>query len=124
MERSKYISYRKGRSPRMPKAKVMPGSFEDRNKYYRCWNCGFIFDIEQVSLGGERQGSYTAPPDDPVYNETANTGDRSCVIGFDTPFELAGISRIDSAGDVIEPVVLGAHKVSQGCPACGTTSQF
>jgi predicted RNA-binding Zn-ribbon protein involved in translation (DUF1610 family) len=124
MERSKYISYHRGRSPRKNRARVVQGSFEDRNKYYRCWNCGFIFDIEQVSLGGERTGSYIAPPDDVVYNDIENTGDLSCVLGIDTPFNVGGLSRIDSAGDVIQPVALGAHRVSQGCPACGVTAQF
>lgn len=116
MERSKYISYKRTKAPRNKRAKVVPGSFEDRNKYYRCVNCGFIFDIETTSMGGEQNGNYSVPASSPVYNDS--------VINIETPFDIGGVCRIDSTGNIIEPVVMGQHKVSSGCPLCGSTNQF
>lgn len=117
MEHSKYISYHRGKTPRKNKAKVMQGSFEDRSKYYKCWNCGFIFDIDQVSIGGDKAGNYSAPPESPVYNDGGK-------LYMETLSNLGGVCRTDSTGVVNQPVVLGYHKVSSGCPACGYTNQF
>ena len=72
-------------------------------------------------MGGDRSGNYTSPPDNPVYNETRNTGDKACYLNIDTPFTMGGVCRIDSTGAVIEPVTLGNHMVSNGCPLCGAT---
>jgi hypothetical protein len=123
MERSKFISYHKGKAPQKRRARVVHGSFEDRNKYYHCVNCGFIFDIEQTTMGGDRSGNYTSPPDT-SYNETRNTGDKSCILSVDSPFEIGGVCRIDSNGDVLSPVTLGNHSVSSGCPLCGNTANL
>lgn len=124
MERSKYISYHKGRSPRMPKAKVMAGSFEDRNKYYRCWQCGFPFNIEQTQIGGDGKGSYLSAAEVSA-SDVANTGDKACVLGMWTPFLIGGIVKRDGAGEVTQqPATVYAHSVSIGCPLCGTVSQF
>jgi predicted RNA-binding Zn-ribbon protein involved in translation (DUF1610 family) len=121
MERSKYISYKRERSVQKRRPKVVQGSFEDRNRYYKCVNCGFIFDIEQTTMGGDRAGNYTSPPENPVYNES---GGVECFLSINTPFDVGGVCKLDSSGEVIEPVTLGYHMVSNGCPLCGNTANF
>ncbi len=39
---------------RLPKRKItipLPGDLEDSGRYYRCWNCGFINDIQRNRVG-------------------------------------------------------------------------
>src|SRR5208282_5061113 len=100
MERSKYISYHRERAPQKRHAQVVQGSFEDRNKYYKCVNCGYIFDIEQTTVGGDRSGNYESPAINPIYNETINTGDKACILSIDSPFNVGGVCRIDSDGNI------------------------
>lgn len=109
MEHSKYISYHREKSRRSPRAKVVPGTFEDRGRYYHCWRCGFIFDVEQISMGSG--GASTG-------------GDPSGNLSIEDRIDLYGLVRLDSAGDPVVPVVMPAHTVSSGCPLCGMTSQF
>ena len=125
MEHSKYISYHKSRRLRKPKARVVAGSFEDRNKYYRCVRCGFIFDIEQTQVGGEAKGSYIDAPDPPVYDEIRNTGDSASYLSIWDPFQIGGLVTRNDAGEVIQiPPETYYHRVSQGCPLCGCVAQF
>ena len=109
MERSKYISYHKEKSPRHPRARVVEGSFEDRGKYYHCWRCGFIFDAEQISMG-----SGGANPG----------GEVSGNLSIEERIALYGLVRLDSAGDSVVPVTMPSHTVSSGCPLCGMAVQF
>jgi hypothetical protein len=109
MERSKYIQYKRTKSPRNPRAKRVDGCFEDRGRFYHCWRCGFIFDVETTSMGA---GS-ASPAGDPTGN-----------LNIDDRIALYGIVRLDSAGDPVVPVVMPSHTVSSGCPLCGMQAQF
>ena len=68
-------TYRRRRTPKRSRTIELPGHRDygdgiDDGKYYRCWNCGFICDVDQDELGGEnsRSGATYAQYDD-VYSE-------------------------------------------------------
>jgi len=109
MEHSKFVSYYREKSRRNPRAKVVPGTFEDRGRYYHCWRCGFIFDAEQVSMGSG--GATTG-------------GDPAGNLSISDRIALYGLVRLDSAGAPVVPVVMPPHTVSSGCPLCGLAVQF
>jgi hypothetical protein len=43
--------YSQTRLPRQKRTIEVPGSLEDSGKYFRCWNCGFINNVERNQLG-------------------------------------------------------------------------
>ena len=55
MKHRNALSTSRGRSKAFPgkrKRRIpLRGSFEDEGKYYRCWNCGFICNIERDAFG-------------------------------------------------------------------------
>jgi hypothetical protein len=51
MSRSKYIRTQREKLPRHKRSERLDGSFEDSNKWIKCWNCGFVNDLTKVTLG-------------------------------------------------------------------------
>lgn len=84
----------------------MYGEGDDRGKYYRCWNCGFICNIDRDAIGDGDGRSYTefgvnTPPLYPV-----NDGG--------PPLSCNGV-------DVDVILVSDGYQVGgTGCPLCHT----
>lgn len=80
----------------------------DDGKYYRCWNCGFICDVDRDALGDAQSVSHITldPYDllDEYGNSVADTGGTKHTI-----FEGEGYTTVRYV-----PVV------ESGCPFCGT----
>lgn len=45
---SRYIKTKKSPLPKLKRVRKVYGSFEDTEKYFRCWNCGTINDIARA----------------------------------------------------------------------------
>lgn len=91
----------------------------DAGRYFRCWNCGFVCDIERDALDDGRHGAtatvYTTPapgatPEDPL----------STVVLVDGTGILDVVSPVlDAGGDAV--VIRNVYEVGgTGCPLCHT----
>jgi hypothetical protein len=49
--KSRYIKTERHQLPKHKRSEKLYGSYEDSNKYIKCWNCGFILDITKVITG-------------------------------------------------------------------------
>ena len=129
MEQSRYGTYRQSRTPRHPRSKMLQGSFEDRNRWIRCWNCQSINDLDRLSGDPERAGNIylddiepsTIPilqGDDPIngYSIALNL---ACT--FDTLDQVGTLMELSPDGVTPLPVTLREVKVEtpSGCWLCG-----
>lgn len=86
------------------------GDGKDAGKYYRCWNCGFVCDIDRDQLGGRDEPSRVSSKaydlvgedSETLVKDTNNSSDYSIFGG--TAYRRTRY----------EP------EVSSGCPMCGT----
>ena len=101
MEGSKYGRYRRIRLPRHRRSRVQDGAFEDRNVWYKCWNCGFVFDVEATSINAEVDGRY--------YTEADYSGASPKL--SDDQYALPDYGR-----------KIYLHNVASGCPLCATNA--
>ena len=115
----------KNRTPKLPKQSrqiPLPASSErgnglDAGRYFRCWNCGFVCDIDRDSLGGARSGSGVNPQE---YYPQPDTGVEvgQCVLGgLDSVF-VALEQGADGLAKGIQHSLWAV--VSGGCPLCGS----
>lgn len=121
MQKGTYTTYHKTRLPKRKRTITLKGSFEDRNKYIRCWNCGFIVDTDRDMGDPERSGCYQT--DAVVYAQTLAMGGSNVESVIDG-LGIIGVSlRNDNAGDDIERYYTPRKpEVSKGCPLCGCTN--
>lgn len=120
----KYNSqYRTRKLPKESRTIPLDGSNErgnglDYHRFYRCWHCGFICDIDRDTLGGSKSlsgvGYEAASSEADPYNN--NVG----VLGG--PDETVVSLALDSAGNPKEVYHTFKPVISGGCPLCGTTN--
>lgn len=91
----------------------------DAGRYFRCWNCGFVCDIDRDALDDGRHGATTT-----IYTTAsagASSGDPL------SPFTLVDgtgildvmVPQVDAAGGPV--VVRNVYEVGgTGCPLCHT----
>lgn len=48
---NRYAIFKTQRLPKRKKTIRLSGDLEDSNRYFRCWNCGFICDSERDQVG-------------------------------------------------------------------------
>jgi len=86
----------------------------DSQRYWRCWNCGFVCDVERDFLGGDEERSQVEPI---AYNQT--TDDLSTAAYHCEG--AAGATQVicEAAGGTWSRVRY-KPEVNSGCPFCGT----
>ena len=122
MEKSRYGHYHNTKVRRHTRSRVVPGSFENRNRYYRCWNCGFVFDRNQVTTGLDSESRYQT---EGVYTGfPVLSGDPLSVqIVWERPVEKGTMMELGPDGVTPKTLVaIRIHHAGPGCPACGTTN--
>ena len=131
MEQSRYGKYRQKRTPRHRRSKYLQGSFEDRNRWRRCWNCGFINDLNRLGGDPERAGNIYLDDIEPSTIPVMQGDDP--LNGYYTSLNLAcTIETLDQMGTLMElgpdgvtpiPVDIREVKVetATGCAFCGET---
>lgn len=104
--------YHRDRSKKLRKeARTIPipghkdyGDGQDDGKYYRCWNCGMVCDVDRDELGGPAEKARVTPKSYTItgqYGETNASGH--------TIFTGEGYTTVRYEPDV-----------NSGCPFCGT----
>jgi hypothetical protein len=133
MERSKYVQYERRRVLRHARSLSVQGSFEDRNKYFTCWWCGFEFKIDRDANGNpEKDGLYYTvkifPSEIPKFGFTSYAQDMTpdqialnlkCTCD---PYGHSVVSlAVDNLGNAIPVDTFNVMEalVSNGCPCCG-----
>ncbi len=105
------------------KGNLYRGDGLDANRYYRCWNCGFICNTERDALGDidSRAGTSALT----YYLQSYGSADRSsessslCVLGgshlfYHTVLELGADGQPKPVYHPKKAVI------TSGCPFCGT----
>jgi hypothetical protein len=89
----------------------------DSGRYYRCWNCGFICDVDLNALSEQGNGSYPEAYTDAASETGAYGGYGSPIITIDGDT----LPKSDADGNPVTVV----HKFEAGgtgCPLCFTRS--
>jgi hypothetical protein len=115
------------------------GDGEDDGKYYRCWHCGFVCDVDRDELGGPESkdgvsyeiydANLSVDNQDssnditPAYYGADEHGANDDVYAL-TPMLLLRTGHVimenDAAGDPKNVRVNYQPDISTGCPFCGT----
>lgn len=102
--------------PHDKRAIKLYGEHENYGRFYKCWNCGFIIDSNNVASGGNGDGiSHTE------FTQTVAGRTMTEDVKKVTP-SLRGIVAMRLGGDG-EPLPLVHHlkpEVGAGCSFCGT----
>jgi len=88
---NRYGTYKQSGTPRQKRTIRIPGSLEDSNKYYRCWNCGVICNIERETLDtGEHSTAGINVKDAPEISPSPVLSDDrlAMTIYLDDPFTI------------------------------------
>jgi len=121
LERGRYTNYSTTRTPHRKRTIRVSGSFEDRNKYIRCWNCGFIVDTERDLGDSERSGNYET--DAVVYAQPLNFGGTNPISSMDRLDTIGTIIKNGPDGNPITDYYTPRlPEVAKGCPLCGCTN--
>jgi len=117
---SRHGHYVQRRLPHDKRTLALYGEKDDTGKYYRCWNCGFICNVDRDSLDtGEFGGSGVTVLDFAEINIGPQLGDdaTSLLLVWEDSFVMLKIGQDD------ESVVNYRHNqypyVIGGCPLCG-----
>lgn len=122
-------SYTRVHSNPIPKkARTLPipghperGDGEDDGKYYRCWNCGFICNVDRDALGDDHSLSgLSYSVKEPEEYDTVLPGEDGTLF---TTFVLstghiAPVSLADGTEATVRRVWYPSD--AKGCPFCGT----
>jgi len=113
--KSRYIRTKRTYLPKHRRSRQLYGSFEDSGKWYKCWVCGFIFDITKIAVGS---GKGTSSEDFPI--EDTDTVSRNSL-------SIEGNSTIIENGADGDPITYyytpRKATVIGGCPFCGCMNQ-
>ena len=118
MEQSKYGNYRRRRLKRHRKSALQEGSFEDRDTWYKCWNCGYVFDLNKVGGNPEQDGTYRT--DAIIYSDDPEPQDR--IINIRTMTNTHVLMELDGGGNPKPIVSVFKHNAGSGCSFCGTSN--
>jgi len=101
------------------------GGGEDANKWFRCWNCGFLCNVERDAQGDSQSRSgvvhedYAQQPD-PGYGYPQR---ETNILANNQTATVDGLvaSKLDSAGDAaVAKNAIMVSSNSRGCPFCHT----
>jgi hypothetical protein len=129
VEQSRYGKYQRTKVRRHRRSQYIAGAFEDRGKWYKCWNCGFVFDITKANGNPQNNGTYqiaqTIPAQSPTFSGdplgVVSSLDRICMLG-----SAIGMTALEEeAGELSDlyDVDIYLGQAAAGCPFCGCTNQ-
>jgi hypothetical protein len=122
MEQSRYGKYRQKKTPEHRRSRFFPASFEDRNKYFRCWNCGFIVNYDKVS-SSEKDGNEYLDPIRVSKSSVLSGDDMLTVASLDLVFDQIGVAMVAASdGSNAEVYSVSSVDTPRGCPFCGTNN--
>lgn len=101
------------------KGHIDRGEGEDHGKYFKCWHCGFICDVDRDELGDEQTRSGDSALDYPVEVNTYDYLGRIAVLGGSINHHEIALLK-DSTGEAVSVRHSFKSDVTGGCPFCGT----
>jgi hypothetical protein len=114
--RSRFIKTDRRPLPKKPRSKKVFGSFEDSNRWIRCWNCNALLDTEgNRTLSGDTDGN--------IYSEVIIQNDIS--VTGSIIMELTGntvLMKVDGGGNALPIYTPHTVTTPRGCWRCGTTN--
>lgn len=123
MEQSRYGQYSRTTVPRHQRSAAIPGSFEDHGRWYRCWNCGFVYDINKVGGNPDQDSRYQTEAIYPAYSPALSGDPLTVIIGPDGPGEIGTLMELGPDGSTPKEIYsTKVHHVASGCPSCGTAN--
>ena len=130
-----YTRPHKRKLPKRSRTLPVYGEGDDEGKYFRCWNCGFICNVDRDELGDSDSYSGNAHKD---YHENHHY---SADVNLDitTGINLSEASKYACLGGDIEHYQVAQNivtpdeeakfvrheytsDISRGCPFCGSTN--
>lgn len=99
------------------------GKGEDADKFYHCWYCGFVCDVDRNELGdsASKSGDHHLDALAPIVNvDSGNAGNFATLGGCTGHYHVA--ARIGADSNPKEVVHNFTSDVSRGCPMCGSTN--
>jgi hypothetical protein len=107
--------------PKRRRRITLRGSFEDKGKYIRCWNCGVTLNVDRDLGNPERSGNYET--DAYVYAQTLNYGGKNPISTLDELGAIGVVLELDHNSDEITDYYTPRlPQVAQGCWFCGCTN--
>jgi hypothetical protein len=122
LEQSKYGHYSRSSVQRHQRSPSLPGSFEDSGRWYRCWNCRFVYDLNKVGGNPDQDSRYQTEAIYPAYPPTLGGDALLVLIDSDRPEELGTLMELGPDGTPREIYTTRVHHVASGCPSCGTAN--
>ena len=122
---SEYRRPYKRKIPKRSQTLPVPGKGDDYGKYYHCWNCGFVCNVDRDELG---DADSKAGDDHTDYHNLANPDPYTDNIGRIATIRCytEDVFVLQKLGLDGETPVLVEHanvsEVSRGCPMCGSTN--
>jgi hypothetical protein len=122
MSRSVYIKTHRQKLPRHKRSQRLRGSFEDSNRWIKCWNCGFTIDLTKVSIGG--RGGIEVRDFSYENQDIVDSGDPNNILLTLDTLNMEGVILEDGAdGSAITDYYTPRIAVAvRGCPCCGCTN--
>jgi hypothetical protein len=119
MEQSRYGKYKQRKTPEHRRSIFLPASFEDRNKYFRCWNCHGIVNFGRVTGSNKDGNEYTDPTR--ISPSSVLSGDIMLTVASMEEFNQIGVAMVSASDGTAAAVDSTVIVVStRGCPFCGT----
>ena len=114
---SRYIKTHRQKLQRKPRSTRLFGSFEDSNKWYKCWNCNTPYDITKVSLG-DGTGITVTDTTIEAFSKDLSGDPNKIIVGIQGS---ATLLINDAEGDpVLDYYSPAKTEATAGCPTCGT----
>jgi hypothetical protein len=105
------------------RSRLLPGRFEDQGKWYKCWNCGFIFDITKIGVGRGSGITITDPPyEDMERDDTIDGGVPQDAIQatIDAVPMFGTLIKTPLDGEIVNYYTPRKAAAGSGCAFCGT----
>jgi hypothetical protein len=114
--KSRFTRTIKWKLPRHRRSTRIFGAFEDRGRWLKCWNCGFLIDSNLGLGAGEGSGVLVTDAPTPNPSFVGQGEPLQCLL--DDPFEVGLVPS--STADPADVYSLRKTEVFAGCPFCGT----
>ena len=107
--------------PKQAKSIPLKGKGEDAGRWFKCWNCGFICNIDRDDSSGSTAGDNQTDFSSPSLGFVEN-GEEDRMLVLDSPTFYHTI--MEQGADATAKTIVHVHlsDVTKGCPLCGSTN--
>lgn len=129
MSDSRYIHIHQKRLPTRKKVVTLHGAFEDDGKYFKCWNCGTINNIERnVGFDGNgivvKDKTIVSSVDTLLQFNAILTNNQKITMGFSGFGELVMLENGPDGEAITTYYTARKAESVKGCFFCGATNIY